>query len=289
MLIHTLKRQENLSSTEKQIANYVLKHSEAVTKMSIDEFSEACFTANSSIVRFCQKLGLKGFSDFKINLAMEMNSFIVDAKRVEVDSPLTKETQDEEIPAIFANLYFQSITDTIRALDVREMQTIAKVISKSNKISLLGVGHSALLALDFHFKMRRLGYNTVCDPVVGYSRVTKKKQDNNIAIIISSHANSVQVREWVEGLKRQNTKTILISANMKTPYARQVDHKILIDHEEKRVNKIGAFSTRTAIQYTLDCLYAMVFNLNFDENMVTVEEDTQNVTEQGDYTFSDDF
>lgn len=44
---------------------------------------------------------MKGYSEFKIKLASEISSLILDEKRVEINMPIKENTNEEEIPEKF--------------------------------------------------------------------------------------------------------------------------------------------------------------------------------------------
>src|SRR5580700_7118130 len=62
----------SLNPTERLIADCVLADPEKVVTASIVELTRKSGASLGSIVSFCQRLGLKGFAEFKIVLAREL-------------------------------------------------------------------------------------------------------------------------------------------------------------------------------------------------------------------------
>lgn len=58
-LIERLERQQDLTDAERELALFILAHTEDVSSMSIAELAESSFTSNATTVRLCRKLGLK--------------------------------------------------------------------------------------------------------------------------------------------------------------------------------------------------------------------------------------
>ena len=48
------------------MADYVVLHQRETQFMSISELAEACGVAEATVSRFCQRLGYKGYSAFKL-------------------------------------------------------------------------------------------------------------------------------------------------------------------------------------------------------------------------------
>ncbi len=57
----------NLSETEWEIYDYLIAYNQP-WKLTISDLSEACHVSTTTVFRFCQKLGLKGFSELKARL-----------------------------------------------------------------------------------------------------------------------------------------------------------------------------------------------------------------------------
>ncbi len=62
---------QRLSANELAILEYIYEHAEDVVHMSIRELSQAVPYSSATILRFCKKLGLSGFSELKFALRSE--------------------------------------------------------------------------------------------------------------------------------------------------------------------------------------------------------------------------
>lgn len=277
-LLNTLKKTEALSDFETNIANYILENSRSVINMNIDELSSVNYVSNSSIVRFCQKLGFKGFSDFKIKLASEINSFTLDSERIEIDMPLSPLDKQEDIPKIFLNLYHQALLDVFPHIDMNQITKIAKTLNEATLISLWAQGPSLVAAQDLHYKLKRLGINSVMDPIFGFQYVSpKKRSDKEVAIIITSYGNTKIIKDWLTHHKQVGNETVLVCLNQKSPYLKDADHTVVLDTPEERVNKMGHFASRTIMNYILDVIYTSLFNIEYEANIQVLQRSLKSV------------
>ena len=62
-----------LTVAEKKIADFILSNRENVLKMTIAELAKSASVANSAIVRCCNSLGFKSYSELKISLAADIS------------------------------------------------------------------------------------------------------------------------------------------------------------------------------------------------------------------------
>jgi RpiR family glv operon transcriptional regulator len=58
----------NFTESDQQIYEFLVKNSSKVQAMTINDLAKLSFTSKSSVLRFTQKLGFKGFSDFKYSI-----------------------------------------------------------------------------------------------------------------------------------------------------------------------------------------------------------------------------
>lgn len=67
-----LTTRKDLSVSEKNLADYILEHRQQVLSLSVQALAKAAFVSPSTVVRLCQKLGLNGYAQFKIQLASDL-------------------------------------------------------------------------------------------------------------------------------------------------------------------------------------------------------------------------
>src|SRR5580693_10753700 len=62
----------SLRSAEQRVADFILKHPEELIYLTVTELAERTNTSESTVVRLCQKIGYKGYQEFKIMLARDL-------------------------------------------------------------------------------------------------------------------------------------------------------------------------------------------------------------------------
>ena len=284
MIIYDTLKAFKGTESEEQMARFVVKHTKEVLKLNIEQFATMNYVSNSSVVRFCQKLGFKGYSDFKLKLALEINTFLLNNQRIEVDMPILPNATDSEISTTFLNLYHQTITDVHQNLDMAQLHKVARVLENASFISIWATGPSELVALDFYYRIKRLGYVVQCEPVTGFHHVPiQRRTDNEVALIVSTYGNSQRVREWVVANRDKNVPIILITLNEDSPFLKIVEYPVSVDTSEKRYPKMGHFASRTAMHYVIDCLYTIIFNFNYEKNVAILHKEGEAMNARGDY------
>ncbi|MBR3352129.1 MAG: MurR/RpiR family transcriptional regulator, partial [Erysipelotrichaceae bacterium] len=112
----------NVSTVEKEIANYIISNPDRVTKMSIHELAKESYSSTSSIVRLCKNLGYSGFKEFKHALLAELMAFGDTESHLE--TPIMATDSISEIIEKTTQNNIQSLNDTRHLIDNNALETI---------------------------------------------------------------------------------------------------------------------------------------------------------------------
>ena len=255
-----LKDISKFSSSERQIAEFILGHPDEFIDMSIIDVSRHLYVSKSTIIRFSKKLGFTGHKDLCLTLAKEMNTFGGNIERLEETIPFASNDSDKTI----AMLNFQALTDTYSYVDLEQLRNIADLIREKRKITLYGLVESFLLAADFQYKLMNIGINAILSDVPGlYFRQSSVQEEDSIAFIISYYGRHTELI--------RNIHVILLTGPGNNPIIPYADEIIRVNVNEPHP-KIGSISSRTAMSLVLDIIYSYVFSSDYEENLQYVIE-----------------
>lgn len=276
MLVKSLKNQTNFNDTEKIIANYIVDYPKDFIFESIDTIAKKTFTSTATIVRFSKKMGFCGFTDLKIKVASELSTFERFEELIEADMPFLPNSSIETIVETFYKLPSQVLKESFSKMDQQKLLEAAMMLQEADSITLLGSGSSQLIVSNLYYNLRRIGMNVTDNHMVGFQVMYKKrKQKNEVALIVSNFGTSKQVKDWVYELKSLGVKIILITTNQDSPFVKVADCSIVINLNENQVWKMGSFVSRTALTYALDCIYAILFNMDYMENVKSLYDTSE--------------
>lgn len=141
---------DEMTSGEKRVGSYFMEHPDAAQK-SIGELIDQSGLGYGTVIRFCQKLGCRGFQEFKVLMAR-------DAIAQQPREPLSGTGAYD--------LVLQRINDdidrTAQNLDNREIEKAAAAIVNASRVVCAGVASSAPLALSLDWKIKRFGIVSSC-------------------------------------------------------------------------------------------------------------------------------
>lgn len=122
--------------------------------LSAESLAKKAFVSKATIVRFCRKLGVKGYRDFQRSLDKEVEEMLK-IKGLLSEEPVNSGTKYDEIISIIPSLYERVIATKFNSTPV--MEKIIEKLKNVKKIEIYGTGISYILAKLASFKFMTLG------------------------------------------------------------------------------------------------------------------------------------
>jgi len=247
-----------LSEAEQKIVDYLLSNPDMVIYLSVKELAERIGVSVATIVRTSKKLGYKGFSDLKINLAQE-NATTIGVLHREIQEEVN---EGDDILTVFdkiLNSFVQTLHLTRSIADAAELERAAHAICNARKVVLFGVGGSAgSVAADANHKFMRLGIdsNYYSDTHIQTTQATFLKS-GDVAIGISTSGRSRDTREALMTAKSYGATTICITDFSKSTIVKAADIKLYTSSPESKFKRV-AQASRIAQLCIIDTLYTYV-------------------------------
>ena len=241
----------SLTGTEIRLANYLLANKSEVIRMNTKEFASACGSSPAAVIRFSHKLGFKGFTDLKLDLAQESGAVASDDFQTvihENDDLNTLLQKAERIHLRNTSLTYQMVNVSVLSQAVEE-------ICAGRRIHLFGVGASGLLAMDFLYKSSRIGIPAFYHSDVHTNLATASLLGPEDIVIAISYSG--ETRETVlaaKAARERGSKVIAITQANRNTLSRLADYPLYIPGEEREF-RVGAMTSRTSGLLILDLLY----------------------------------
>ena len=266
-LVEILQHRENFNQVEADIAKFVLDNPQSVINLSVREFASQLFISPSAIVRFTKKIGLAGYSDFKMKVASELTYFSKDnTTLVALDLPVASKQTVRDIAKTMMNLHSQTLLDVYLDLELKNITMAGDLILHSDWITIFAKGESILAAEALHQKLLRIGFNSHLEALHGFQLVKPIRAKYPVGIIISQFGDSREMLVNLRELAMHKIPSIYITSNQNNKAWQSTQVGIYVENNET-LNKMGSFASRTAFLYVTDVLCEYVFSRNYDENV----------------------
>lgn len=263
--INTMKNQ--LTSIEKRIAEYILKDPEAIKNLNTYQVAKNCRASQASIVRFAKKLGFKGFPDFKLSLSQDIGNRKAESHVNIIHEEIKPEDSFEIVGKKVAHANITAVNNTYEITDFKELENAVKVIAQADKIMVVGVGFSGIVAKDFYYKLLELGKHAIMenDTHTQLSCLSSMGK-NDLLFVISHSGKTVQMYDIAKVAKDRGIKIISMTSIVPNPISDLADIK-LGTVEMKNNFRSTALSPRISQLTVVDMIYIklMLENKNMQD------------------------
>ncbi len=149
-----------LSPAERRVGKLCLGNPQKFAKLPVSRLADLSHVSSPTVVRFCRSVGYRGLSDFKLNLASEMEQGVPYIHPKVHRDDRAEEVTSKCIGSVVATLLKHSEETNFCHLDLA-VDALVDAYQRKNRIVFFGVGNSGLVAQDAQLKFFRLGANTV--------------------------------------------------------------------------------------------------------------------------------
>lgn len=253
----------SLTKTEKVIADFVLKDQEKIVYASITDLANEIGVGESTIIRFCRKLGFQSYQNFKLTLGQNIvNSSYTPYSEVGIE--IKEDDSTQEIIEKTVNINVSALHETLSLIDVSEVSRAIDMIAESNKVFFCGAGVSEVTARDAAYRLLRIGVNSFSVDNYHFQRMQASLLTKEDTIVAISHSGNTQdVQEVIEIAKENGAKVICITHNRLSPITK-ISDVVLLHGSKQKLLQGGALSSKMCQLMIIDCLYNGLF-LKFGE------------------------
>lgn len=232
----------NYTKAELKLYFYIKDNLETVMYNSLTELAEICSVGDATILRFCRKIGFKGYQDFKLAVAQEL-------------SLQNSRNQNEGtfIERIQSNMQ-KVIEDTYEALNQESLEKAIRWLKERTDVVIYGVGHSGITALDLQSRLMRVGKNVqvITDTHFQIMRSCSATKET-LVIALSLSGSTMDIVDSVKKAKEKGAKVIAITSYVRSPLTKQSDVVLLTSGKENPLDG-GSMVAKVSQLYIIDLL-----------------------------------
>lgn len=256
----------SLRTAEQRVADFILKHAEELIYLTVTELAERTQTSESTVVRLCQKIGYKGYQEFKIMLARDL---------VGPTETVYEEIDKGDSLSALKNKIFQAnaqaLKDTIEVLSDDELVRAVAALATARRVEIYGIGGSAPLALDAYHKFMKLGISCVWLSDSDLMAMSSALLGTGDVVLGISHTGaSRDVCDAMENALNAGATTICITHRATSPITKVANVKLFTAAKETAFGS-DATSSRIAQLTIIDTLFAGIANQNYDHFLERIQ------------------
>lgn len=250
VLLQVQQALPSLAEQEYRVGDYVLRHPHETVTLSITDLARACGVSNTTVSRFCRRIGLDGYRPFRIALARESGS----AENLVYVEVMPDDTLAQIAKKVFA-ANAQTLLQTERLLDVGVLDKVVEALLHAGRVDIYATGGAAVAAQELHFKCLQMGFNTSAfmdSQMQMMSAATLSAGD--VGVGISHSGMQWQVVQALEKVHASGGTTVAMTSYPDSPLARAAS-LVLYTAPPSAAILYAAPSVRNAQLALVDVLY----------------------------------
>lgn len=188
--------QLSLTPIEEALLAYLETHLPSCAYLKLEELGNAVYTSNASIVRFTQKLGFKGYHEFKyeVRKQLEQSTALPNTAQTLIDRSLA------------------SYKDQLETLDMVQLEQIAQLLASHHPLYIYGSELSALVARYLQMILTTLDRSCILiewrNLLEGISSTI---EENAILFIISAHGDEKRYHSVFQKARERKATIVLLT------------------------------------------------------------------------------
>ncbi|WP_342325627.1 MurR/RpiR family transcriptional regulator [Kosakonia sp. BYX6] len=250
LLLRLRQEVSGYSPTQQKLGDFVLTDPARVLYLTITELARESETSEASVTRLCRTLGCKGYNEFKMALALD------------VQRGQTLRVQSGDAIDALVDDSVQALRDTAQLLDRSMLEQAALALHQASSVQIYGVAASAIIGEYLHYKLLRLGKpaQLFSDMHRASMNATALRQQD-VVVAISSSGSTRDLLHAVKLARKSGAQVLTLSNTPRSPLATISDMLLVAAKPEGPLNA-GALNAKVGAMLLVELLTTSLIALD---------------------------
>lgn len=267
----SLTEKQGLTNAEREVADFVLAHAEEVVRMKIGELADSCFVSKTTVVRLCHKIGFPGYREFRVGLAKELErrrSF--PEKSGSVDVAFEDGESPRQVMQGIADITKEAVNSCYSDVTSGSLERAAQLVCKARKVVFFASGDSYVSCGVLLNQLVKIGITSLMGSQLNNALMYAKTLGPKDLAFVVTYSGLLLGGDsgLMEAISRTGCKSVVVTArkDIVRP-AYHITCPIVFAHKESLEGRMATFYSQACIRYLLNCVYGMVFAMDYERNM----------------------
>ncbi|EOJ6002947.1 MurR/RpiR family transcriptional regulator [Cronobacter sakazakii] len=253
-LILIRQRYPTLAQNDRKLADFLLQFPDYARHLSSQQLAAEAGVSQSSVVKFSQKLGYKGFPALKLAISEALAS----QSNIHSVAVHNEILGDDPLRLVGEKLIKENVAAMHASLDINpEEKLLASVglLRNARRIVLTGIGASGLVAKNFSWKLMKIGLNAVAEQDMHALLATVQAMEpEDLLVALSYSGERREINLAADEALRVGARILAITGF--TPNAlQQRATQCLYTIAEEQATRSAAISSTSAQMMLADLLF----------------------------------
>ncbi|WP_144813665.1 MurR/RpiR family transcriptional regulator [Aerolutibacter ruishenii] len=256
-LLKIRAERDQMSAIERRIADFILDNAHLLRDYSSQHLANALGISQSSVVKFSQKLGFKGYPDLKYSIGQALAR-----GDAEPATPLATPPPDNDPQAALAGRLWQlkatAEAETRLINPAERIDEVAAAVQGAGKVFVIGLGEDGIPARALATRLSMLGVLTVhyVDAVLMQAGIASAAP-GDVLLVFSERGRQPVLCQISRRFHEHGGRVVSVTRHTPNPLRALADIALLVSaHDEAR--HVEPLLYQSALQHLLDLIFLMV-------------------------------
>ncbi len=245
---------DQMSAIERRIADFILDNAHLLRDYSSQQLANALGISQSSVVKFSQKLGFKGYPDLKYSIGEDIARG--------GDPPPASDPRSEAAAESTAQALWQAKSraeeETLSLNPPGHLERVAAALGAADRVFSVGLGEDAIVARGFGIRLSLLGLLAIhhSDPALAAADVATARP-GDVLLLFCERGDPPMLGRLARTLAGRGGTVVSVTRHAANALRAHADLALLVSaHDEAR--HIEPLLYQAALQHLLDLLYLLL-------------------------------
>jgi DNA-binding MurR/RpiR family transcriptional regulator len=263
-LVKIRSERDRMSAVERRIADFILENAQLLRDYSSQQLANALGISQSSVVKFTQKLGFRGYPDLKYSVGESIGRSDDD------EAPVAARTGD----AVGAELWDRKTQaeEATHAINTPEtMAAVVAAIAGAGKVFLIGLGEDDLQVRAFAMRLSLLGITAIRHADVGrMAAQVGMAAPGDVLVVFSEHGRHPALAKLARFVRERRGKVITLTRHTANPLRAMADLSLVVAAHDD-ASYVQALIYQTTVQHLVDTVFIHLCEGDDDRHLRLVE------------------
>ncbi|MEL4012656.1 MurR/RpiR family transcriptional regulator [Dryocola clanedunensis] len=264
ILLHLRQSLPGYSPTLQKLGEFILAGPQKVLYLTITELARESETSEASVTRLCRHLRCKGYTEFKMALAL-------DIQQSQPAAAVSEDSIDELVEESV-----QALRDTGKLIDREVLTQAGTALHEAASVQIYGVAASAIMGDYLHYKLLRLGKSAQLFSDMHRAAMNAATLgERDLVVAISSSGSTKDLLHVVKLAKKRGSRVLLLSNTMRSPLADLAD-LLLVAAKPEGPLSAGSLNAKVGAMLLVEVLVGEL--ITHDGRYATASQQTASAT-----------
>jgi DNA-binding MurR/RpiR family transcriptional regulator len=250
-LLKIRAERDQMSAIERRIADYILENAHLLRDYSSQQLADALQISQSSVVKFSQKLGFKGYPDLKFGIGES----VAHERAMESSAPAGAGNPVVASAEALWRCKQEAESETRLINPLAQIHAVSAALAAAGQIFVIGLGEDApqAQALALRLSLLDLRAHFAGDPLM-LSAAASGAARNDVLLVLCEHGRQPALAQLGRELRGRGGKLVSVTRHTANPLRTQADLALLVSAHDERP-QVEPLLYRAALQHLLDVVF----------------------------------